>query len=161
MRVGVMACSAKNKETSNMIKPKKSSEDENRRLPAYEETCNSLRHYSNASLAVRVMSVVQGMVLIGVWAVNLPKREIATDIVVPLFGLLFTVFLFRFHIGYFNATGYFYKIATRMEKELFDSGFRPFGEYDKCHTKGTPIRSAVLRSCMYRSHSLGLSVLSL
>ncbi len=111
------------------------SETDSQGLPAYAETCNTIRHYSNASLTVRVMSVVQGMALLGVWAVNLPKGEVATDVVVPLFGLLFTIFLFRFHIGYFKATEYFYKIATRMEKELFASDFRPFGEYDKCHTE--------------------------
>jgi len=43
--------------------------------------------------------------------------------------------LFAFHHGYFYATNFFYKLASKMEDKLFDEDFKPFSIYDVEHEK--------------------------
>jgi hypothetical protein len=100
---------------------------------AYSEACNILRHYSNASLTVRVLSVAQGITILGAWTVALTQKIFPLMIIFPIAGLLFTLLLYRFHIGYFSATAFFYDKAAQMEEELFGSEFRPIDAYNKKH----------------------------
>ncbi len=100
---------------------------------AYSETCNTLRHYSNASLTVRVLSVVQGIAILAAWAYALTQKLSPFTVVFPVAGLLFTVLLYRFHIGYFRATAFFYDKASQMEEKLFDSDYRPIAAYNEKH----------------------------
>ncbi len=104
-------------------------------IKAYEETSNTIRHYSNASLTVRVMSVVQGVAILGAWVVAVNEKQLFHQFTLPIFGLIFTFLLYRFHLGYFNATGFFYDLASKMEQELFDEGFRPINAYHTFHEK--------------------------
>jgi hypothetical protein len=102
-------------------------------LKAYAEACNAIRHYSNASLSVRLASVVQGIALLGGWAVAISQRARLVVALVPLVGILFTALLYRFHMGYFQATSFFYDAAAAMEEKFFEPGCRPFAEYNKRH----------------------------
>jgi hypothetical protein len=106
-------------------------------LKAYSEACSTLRHYSNATFAIRSASIVQGLILLIPWANALtqPSPNLYYAFALPAAGLLFTMFLYRFHRGYFRATEFFYREAARMERELFDEGFRPFDAYDKRHAE--------------------------
>ena len=106
---------------------------ETEQLKAYAEACNTLRHYSNASLTVRLGSVVQGIAILGAWALTFTQRMSALMIVFPIAGLLFTALLYRFHLGYFRATSFFYEIAARMEEKFFDEDCRPIASYNKEH----------------------------
>jgi hypothetical protein len=102
---------------------------------AYSEACNTLRHYSNASLAVRAGSVVQGLAMLLGWVTTLmqplPRRLLVFGL--PLAGLVFTALLYRFHLGYFRAAEFFYEAAAKMEKKFFDEDCRPMAAYDAKH----------------------------
>ena len=102
-------------------------------LKAYSEACNTLRHYSNASLTVRLASVVQGIAILVAWAVALTQKNSSLMIGLPIAGLLFTALLYRFHLGYFRATGFFYDMALKMEEKFFSEDCRPIGAYHKKH----------------------------
>jgi hypothetical protein len=102
---------------------------------AYSEACNTLRHYSNASFGVRSASVVQGLSILVAWVVTLtkptPKPLLAFGL--PTAGLLFTLLLYRFHMGYFRASEFFYQYAAQIEQKLFDEDCRPITAYDARH----------------------------
>lgn len=102
-------------------------------LQAYTEACNNLRHYSNASLSVRTASVVQGVVLLGIWVVAISQKSPFGVALLPIIGFIFTILLYRFHMGYFEATRFFYDAAAKMEKKFFDEDCRPVASYDKRH----------------------------
>jgi hypothetical protein len=104
---------------------------DNENLKAYSEACNTLRHYSNASLTVRLASVVQGIAILGAWAYALTQKISPLMIVFPVAGLLFTTLLYRFHLGYFRATLFFYEAAAKMEAKFFDEDCRPVSAYNK------------------------------
>lgn len=104
-------------------------------IEAYKETCNTIRHYSNSSFNVRVLSIAQGLGLLTAWGLSFEKGNLYILVSISIFGLLFTWLLFRFHMGYFYATTYFFKLASEMEDILFDEGFRPFNAYNKEHEK--------------------------
>ena len=76
-------------------------------LKAYSEACNTLRHYSNASLTVRLASIVQGIAILGAWVVALTQKISPLMIGFPIGGLIFTALLYRFHLGYFRAATFF------------------------------------------------------
>jgi len=104
-------------------------------LKAYAEACNALRHYSNASLSVRLASIVQGIALLVGWAVAVSQKAYVVVAILPVVGLLFTILLYRFHMGYFRATGFFYEAAAAMEEKFFEEGCRPFAAYHKKHAE--------------------------
>jgi hypothetical protein len=108
-------------------------ENEIDQLKAYSEACNALRHYSNASLTVRLASVVQGIAILGAWAIALTQKMSPLMIVFPVAGLLFTALLYRFHFGYYHATEFFYEVAAKMEEKFFDVDCRPIAAYHKRH----------------------------
>ena len=112
--------------TSNCIEPKEN-------IKAYQETCNTIRHYSGSSYNVRVLVVVQGFVLMGAWILNYDKPSSNLLILISSLGLLFTILLSLFHYGYSFAAGYFYDLASLMENNLFDDTFKPFQAYNKVH----------------------------
>ena len=56
-------------------------------------------------------------------------------IVFPVAGLLFTGLLYRFHLGYFRATGFFYNIAAKIEEKFFEEDCRPIAMYNVEHEK--------------------------
>lgn len=104
-------------------------------IKAYQETCNTIRHYSNSSYNVRVLVIVQGIILVGAWAINYDKQSNAPLIFISSLGILLTGLLFLFHHGYWYATKKFYEMASVMEEKLFDEEFRPFQIYDEMHKK--------------------------
>jgi hypothetical protein len=53
----------------------------------------------------------------------------------PAAGILFTILLVVFHMAYFEAARFFYNEAARMERSLFDEGFRPIHAYHVHHAK--------------------------
>ncbi|MGA9770230.1 MAG: hypothetical protein WBV94_14410 [Blastocatellia bacterium] len=99
-------------------------------LKAYSEACNTLRHYSNASLTVRLASVVQGIAILGAWAYALTQKISPLIIVFPIAGLIFTALLYRFHLGYLRATWFFYDAAAKIEERFFDEDCRPISAYN-------------------------------
>lgn len=103
------------------------------KLKVYSEVCGTLRHYSNASLTVRVVSIVQGIGLLIAWAYVLSKAGPKYSLAIPIAGFLFTALLYRFHMGYFRAIGFFYEQADKMERDLFEEPYRPFGTYENYH----------------------------
>jgi hypothetical protein len=104
-------------------------------LDAYKEACNTVRHYSNASLSVRLASVVQGIALLGGWAVAVTQEARWIVLLLPFVGLAFTWLLYRFHKGYFDATTFFYGVASKMEEAFFEERFRPFAAYNLDHDR--------------------------
>jgi hypothetical protein len=104
-------------------------------LKAYSEACNTLRHYSNASLTVRLASIVQGIAILVAWAVALTRKIPLLMFGLPIAGLLFTVLLFSFHLGYFRATQVFYEATAKMEEKFFSKDCRPIDAYNKTHKK--------------------------
>ncbi len=100
-------------------------------LKAYTEACNTFRHYSNASLQVRLASVAQGIVLLGAWALAVLHKSQHIEIFVPISGLFFTGLLYRFHMGYYRATESFFKAAAKMESKFFDEDCRPVTGYNQ------------------------------
>jgi hypothetical protein len=102
---------------------------------AYSEACNALRHYSNASLAVRSASIVQGLAIMFPWAYALtqPQPKAFYAFALPIAGLIFTALLYRFHLGYFRSTSFFYDAAGQMERKLFDEDCRPIAAYNLRH----------------------------
>jgi hypothetical protein len=102
-------------------------------LKAYSEACNTLRHYSSASLTVRLASVVQGIAILVAWAIALTQKKFSLMIGLPVAGLLFTALLYRFHLGYFRATSFFYEMASKMEAKFFSEDCRPIAAYHKKH----------------------------
>lgn len=104
-----------------------------RLLGAYAEVCDTIRHYSNASLAVRLTSVAQGFALLAAWVFALSESLGWPVLVFPLIGVGFTILLYRFHMGYFKAAEFFYTMAAEIENELFEVGPRPFEGYIAKH----------------------------
>ena len=102
---------------------------------AYSEACNTLRHCSNASLAVRSASIVQGLAIMFPWAYALtqPQPKALYAFALPVAGLIFTTLLYRFHLGYFRTTAFFYDAAGQMERKLFDEDCRPIATYNLRH----------------------------
>jgi hypothetical protein len=104
-------------------------------IKAYQEACNTLRHYSNSSYNVRVLVIVQGIVLVGAWVINYDNQSKGLLIFISSLGILLTFLLFLFHHGYFYATRQFYDMASVMEEKLFDKEFRPFQTYNDRHAE--------------------------
>lgn len=103
-------------------------------IKAYEEACNMLRHYSNASLTVRLGAAFQGITLLGVWGVAFAQKNSQLMILLPATGLVITALLYRFHLGYFRATEFYYGVGEKMEQSLFNShDFRPITAYQQKH----------------------------
>jgi len=102
---------------------------------SYSETCNTIRHYSNLSFSVRILSIVQGLTLVAAWILNYKDCNYLILFAIPFFGLLFTLLIYKFHMGYFDATGYFIKLAASMEETLFPENFRPFYSFKIYHDK--------------------------
>ena len=100
----------------------------------YAEACATLRHYSQASFTVRITSVIQGIVLLGVWCLAVARDVDYVVGMLPPVGMLFTFLLQRFHMGYFRATEFFYGIAGRLEADFADSEHRPFDGYSRQHS---------------------------
>ena len=104
---------------------------------AYSEACNMLRHYSNASLAVRSTSVVQGLAILFPWAnaVTQAQPNSFYVFILPVAGLIFTVLLFRFHMAYFEAAKHFAESVASMEQKFFDKDCWPMVAYNEIHKK--------------------------
>jgi hypothetical protein len=102
-------------------------------MKAYAEACTTMRHYSNASLSVRLASVVQGIAMLAGWAVAISQKAHLVVALLPVVGLLFTALLYRFHMGYFRATTFYHDMAAAMEEKFFEDGCRPFAAYNKKH----------------------------
>jgi hypothetical protein len=98
-------------------------------LKPYSEACNNIRHYSNSSLAVRLVSIVQGIAILGAWAFTFTQKISPLMIVFPVAGLIFTVLLYRFHYGYYRATRFFYMLAAQIEKKFFEEDCQPIAIY--------------------------------
>ncbi len=110
--------------------------DESKNIKAYEQACNTIRHYSNMSFTTRIVSIVQGLVLLAAWiAANNNECNKALLIFVSSFGIAFTFLLFFFHRGYWDALEFLYSNVSKMEENLFDEGFRPHHEYNKIHVR--------------------------
>lgn len=110
--------------------------EQSHEMKAYEETCNMLRHYSNASLTVRLGSAAQGITLLGAWGIALAQKNSQLIILLPITGLLITALLYRFHLGYFRAVEFFYGLGEKMEETLFNNpDFRPISRYQQRHKK--------------------------
>jgi hypothetical protein len=103
--------------------------------PAYAEACNALRHYSNASLAVRSASIVQGLAILFPWAYALSQAHpnVLYAFGLPFAGLVFTGLLYCFNFGYFRAVKFFYDQAAQMERKLFEEDCRPIAAYNLRH----------------------------
>jgi len=100
---------------------------------AYSEACNTLRHYSLLSFNVRNLTVIQGVILLGVWIGGYPTMGPKALVSISLLGCGFTYLLFRFYKGYYIATNFLYNAISKMEEKLFDEDFRPFLGYRNDH----------------------------
>ena len=110
---------------------------DNKNMKAYEQACNTIRHYSNLSFTTRTISIVQGLVLLGTWVVanNNTNCSKVVFIFISSFGVVFTLLLFFFHKGYWDALDFLYGYVSKIENNLFDLGFKPHYEYNKIHIK--------------------------
>ena len=104
-------------------------------LKAYTEACNTLRHYSNASLSVKITSVVQGIALLIAWVYVLTRGDPKYAVTVPIIGFLFTGLLYLFNKAYFQATENFYIYVAQMEEKFFDKDCRPFTNHLKFYNE--------------------------
>ena len=101
----------------------------------YTEGCNFIRHYSNCSLTVRIIALVQGLVILSAWGYVLVKVPCAIYLFfISLFGLLFTGLLFFMHQGYLRAANDHTKVVIRIE-EQFNNVFGPVKGYDEIREK--------------------------
>jgi len=83
----------------------------------YTEGCNFVRHYSNCSLTVRALAVVQGLVLLSAWTYTfLTEPNPLCLFFVAVFGLLFTLLLFGLHWGYYMACQEYSKYVIDLEE---------------------------------------------
>ena len=96
---------------------------------AYEQACNTARHYSNLSSILRIASFAQGLILAGIWVTAFKEHDQFIEILVSLFGFLLTWLLFNFNRGYMFAWQCFYKTAAFLEEGLFDENARPINNY--------------------------------
>ncbi len=93
----------------------------------YTEGCNFIRHYSNCSLTVRALAVVQGLVLLSAWTYTFLKDPNSLYLFgVALFGLFFTILLYGLHWGYLKACKE-YSIYVIGLEELGDKESHPVG----------------------------------
>lgn len=118
-------------------------------LPLYTEGCNFIRHYSNASLTVRIGTLVQGLVLLSSWGyvyLSDPRNDILL-VLVSSYGILFTALLFMLHNGYLRATIEYTNIV--IKSEMCKTFIGPVLGYEKKRCE--IYRSPVIRSIT--SHS--------
>ena len=109
--------------------------DENINIKAYEQGCNSIRHYSILSSNVRTLTIIQGIVLLVAWITTYKDDKVVLQIAIPGFGLLFTILLALFNYGYYSAAEYFFKSIEKMEEQLFDKSFRVMHGYHLIRVK--------------------------
>ena len=104
----------------------------------YTEGCNFVRHYSNASLTVRMGALVQGLVLLSVWGyiffTQAPPNAILL-LLVSLFGVLFTMFLYYMHKGYLRAVREYTKKVIEIEKNASGATIGPVEGYEEIRRK--------------------------
>jgi len=104
-------------------------------IKTYTETCNTIRHYSNLSFSVRVLSLVQGLTIFATWLVNYSKQDYLILISLPLFGLLFTWLIYKFHKGYYDSTGFFIERAIKIEESIANENLKTFTHFKPYHDK--------------------------
>ena len=100
----------------------------------YTEGCNFVRHYSNCSLTVRALAVVQGLVLLSAWAYTFFTYPNPFYLIsVAVFGLLFTFLLFGLHWGYYKACQEYSKYVIDLEKYVEGESYQvgPVGSYEE------------------------------
>ncbi len=92
----------------------------------YTEGCNFIRHYSNCSLTVRMVTLVQGLVLLSAWFYALEEVQKSVYLVlISAFGLIFTGLLFLLHLGYGRAAKDYTTAVINIERELIDDLKKP------------------------------------
>jgi len=96
---------------------------------AYEQACNTARHYSNLSSILRIASLAQGIILAGIWVGAFKEHDQFIQILVSLFGFLLTWLLYNYYRGYMFAWQSFYTSAAKLEEELFGENARPVSNY--------------------------------
>ena len=81
----------------------------------YRETVSMVRHYSNASLAVRMVTIAQGIVILAAWSLAYAKGDFLICMLLGSLGLVFNLLLFRFHKAYYDAINEYGIVADQIE----------------------------------------------
>ncbi len=90
----------------------------------YIEACNTFRHYSTASMTIRIISIAQALVIVSGVGILLKGSNSEEALFASVFGFLFTIVLFRLHAAYFkNAM----TIANHISKIEKNYGHNEFG----------------------------------
>ncbi|MCG7561024.1 hypothetical protein [Pseudoalteromonas sp. McH1-42] len=86
-------------------------------MDKYSEGCHFIRHYSTCSLNVRILTLVQGLVVLSAWGYLFCQSKFPPSILVAVasFGVLLTTFLFRLNAGYLSAADEFAKAVVILE----------------------------------------------
>jgi hypothetical protein len=102
---------------------------------SYSEACNLIRHYSNLSFSVRILSFLHGLTLLSAWVLNFSSKNYLILFSIPSFGLFLTFLIYKFHKGYYDASGFVIGEAAKMEESLFIENFRPISSFKIYHAK--------------------------
>lgn|GEM_PF-1775184 len=83
----------------------------------YSEGCKALRHYSNSVMRVRVITVVQGLVILGTALFLLREDSYSYSSICAGFGLVLSIVLFFFCRNYYNHFDAFLEVVNKIETE--------------------------------------------
>jgi hypothetical protein len=101
----------------------------------YKESCTSFRHYSKASLTLRVSVIAQGVVLLSTSGYLYKSQEYIYSGFAALFGALFTFSLLILHANYQRKAAIFSTSAGLLEKRFEEITIKVMSQYEEDHIK--------------------------
>ncbi len=104
------------------------------RIETYKEACATFRHYSQASLHIRISAIAQCIVLVTAIGYLLNEKSFLFASYAASFGLLFTLTLSFLHDNYQRKCSLFIKQASLMEQE-FELAVLPVEKLKQDHDK--------------------------
>lgn len=87
----------------------------------YRESCIMFRHYSNASLTIRIALIAQSIIILSGAGYLYRLSEFYHAMIVGFFGLIFTFILFFLHRSYQHKCDIFAETAILLEKTIDDN----------------------------------------
>jgi len=104
------------------------------RIEVYKEACAAFRHYSQASLHIRISAIAQCIVLATAIGYLLKEGSFLFAAYAAGFGLIFTVTLMFLHGNYQRKCSLFIKTCSEMEEEI-DLAVKPVKRLRVDHDK--------------------------
>jgi hypothetical protein len=84
----------------------------------YNEACITNRHYSNIILSIRLVTIIQGLIILGICGKLIVEQKLEFVYVPCLFGLLFTVTLLSLHYNYYRYFNFIVNYLCDLEDRL-------------------------------------------